>query len=470
MPVTPILVVTQTISGDLDTPVSAYLKLAPTPGFLFESVVGGESVARYSIIGCRPLVEYRAVSDGVHISSGRDSHFVAGNPIDVIQTDFDRYQPNESGGPFPNGLFGFFAWEIIGQIEKIQCREKPGLGIPLGEFFIPGTLVVFDHAKRVIVIVAMSIGDAAEAHAEIDRVLQRLNSPSHGIPRSVVPVAGDVFDHVTASMTPDQFKESVRRAGDHIRDGDVFQLVLSLRFQVESAKLPFDAYRDLRLINPSPYMFFFDFGSYQIVGSSPEILVKLTDGLATLRPIAGTRPRDPQKDPRREEALIEELLADEKEVAEHVMLVDLGRNDLGRVCQSVAVTEMMGIEKYSHVMHIVSHVEGRVREGTSAFALLKATFPAGTVSGAPKVRAVALIDEIEPTARGVYSGAVGYVDFGGNMDVCIAIRTAVAKDGIYYVQAGAGLVADSDPDTEYKECQNKARGVLTACVEGAARC
>ena len=470
MPVTPILVVTQTISGDLDTPVSAYLKLAPTPGFLFESVVGGESVARYSIIGCRPLVEYRAVSDGVHISSGRDSHFVAGNPIDVIQTDFDRYQPNESGGPFPNGLFGFFAWEIIGQIEKIQCREKPGLGIPLGEFFIPGTLVVFDHAKRVIVIVAMSIGDAGEAHTEIDRVLQRLNSPSHGIPRSAVPVAGDVFDHVTASMTPDQFKASVRRAGDHIRDGDVFQLVLSLRFQVESAKLPFDAYRDLRLINPSPYMFFFDFGSYQIVGSSPEILVKLTDGLATLRPIAGTRPRDPQKDPRREEALIEELLADEKEVAEHVMLVDLGRNDLGRVCQSVAVTEMMGIEKYSHVMHIVSHVEGRVREGTSAFALLKATFPAGTVSGAPKVRAVALIDEIEPTARGVYSGAVGYVDFGGNMDVCIAIRTAVAKDGIYYVQAGAGLVADSDPDTEYKECQNKARGVLTACVEGAARC
>ena len=168
MPVTPILVVTQTISGDLDTPVSAYLKLAPTRGFLFESVVGGESVARYSIIGCRPLVEYRAVSDGVHISSGRDSHFVAGNPIDVIQSDFDRYQPNESGGPFPNGLFGFFAWEIIGQIEKIQCREKPGLGIPLGEFFIPGTLVVFDHAKRVIVIVAMSIGDAAEAHAEID--------------------------------------------------------------------------------------------------------------------------------------------------------------------------------------------------------------------------------------------------------------------------------------------------------------
>jgi len=466
MTVRPISIVTRIISGDLDTPVSAYLKLAPQPGFLFESVVGGETVARYSIIGLNPMVSYEATESGVHVTVDGTTRFVEGNPIAVIQSDFAHYHPTRSAGPFPNGLFGFFTWEIIGQIEKIKWTPKPGLGLPLGRFFIPGTLVVFDHAKRVMTIVAVSLAGEHEAHLTVDRVLELLQSDTQAAPRPIPKQNGDVFDQVTASLTPDEFKQSVRRAGDHIRDGDVFQLVLSLRFQVASNKAPFDAYRDLRLINPSPYMFFFDFGDYQLIGSSPEILVKLTDGVATLRPIAGTRPRDPKRDPHREALLIEELLADQKEVAEHVMLVDLGRNDLGRVCESVAVTEMMGIEKYSHVMHIVSHVEGRVRDGLNGFDLLRATFPAGTVSGAPKVRAVELIDEIEPTVRGLYSGAVGYVDFGGNMDLCIAIRTAVAKDGVFYVQAGAGLVADSDPDTEYRECQNKARGVLTACVQG----
>jgi anthranilate synthase component 1 len=299
---------------------------------------------------------------------------------------------------------------------------------------------------------------------EMDRILTLLNTPLTDSIREVTLSDGDIFDHVTSTVTRSQFHEMVNQAKFHIREGDVFQLVLSQRFEVKSAKRPFDVYRDLRLINPSPYMFFFEFGHYQLVGSSPEILVKLDRGMAHLRPIAGTRPRDPVGNLHQESEVVAELLADEKECAEHVMLVDLGRNDLGRVCESVAVTDMMGIEKYSHVMHIVSHIEGKIKSGMTAFELFKATFPAGTVSGAPKVRAIELINEIEPTTRGVYSGAVGYVDFSGNMDMCIAIRTAVAINGSYFVQAGAGLVADSDPDTEYQESQNKARGVLSACL------
>lgn len=460
-------ITTRTVSGDFDTPVSAYLKLAPTPGFLFESVVGGESVARYSIIGLRPLVGYTAQSDGVAINRDGVTEFISGNPISVIQSDFMRYVPTETL-PFPSGLFGFFSWEIIANIEKIICRDKPGLGLPLGQFFIPGTMVVFDHAKRVIVLVAITRDGSGDA--EIDRVLAMLRAPSQASARPVLQPVGDVFDHVTASVSQAAYTDMVRRAGHHIHEGDVFQLVLSLRFEIESQKLPFDAYRDLRLINPSPYMFFFDFGEYQMVGSSPEILVKLANGVANLRPIAGTRPRDPERNVDREAAVVAELLSDDKEVAEHVMLVDLGRNDLGRVCKKVAVTEMMEIEKYSHVMHIVSHVEGDICDGLTAFDLFKATFPAGTVSGAPKVRAMELIDEMEPTSRGIYSGAVGYIDFNGDMDVCIAIRTAVATNGHFYVQAGAGLVADSDPETEYRECQNKARGVITACMDEGALC
>ncbi|NBV42137.1 anthranilate synthase component I family protein, partial [bacterium] len=281
----------------------------------------------------------------------------------------------------------------------------------------------------------------------------------------VTPVDLAVTEPVPAesSMSEADFHAMVNRAKDHIREGDVFQLVLSQRFAVKSGKSPFEVYRHLRLINPSPYMFYFNFGSYQIVGSSPEILVKLEDRTAHLRPIAGTRPRDPGRDSKVEQGIIDELLSDEKERAEHVMLVDLGRNDLGRVCETVRVSDMMTIERYSHVMHIVSHVDGRLRDAVTPFELIKATFPAGTVSGAPKVRAIQLIDEIEPIARNLYAGALGYIDFRGNMDLCITIRTAVHVDGTFYVQAGAGLVADSDPATEYAESQNKARGVIMAC-------
>ncbi|NDC83082.1 anthranilate synthase component I [bacterium] len=456
---------TQTISGDLDTPVSAYLKLAPSPGFLLESVVGGESVARYSIIGCLPVVEYIASPDGVSIIEGSKQHIVRGKALDIIESEFNQIRPTDPVGPFPNGLFGYANWEIIDQIETIHLTDKPGIELPLARYMIPGALIVFDHAKRTITIVAQSLTSMAACDDIIAKILDQLNQPSRASRRPAMTQSLPRFDSVHTSVSYDEFESMVKRSASHIHDGDVFQMVLSLRFEVESTKHPFDAYRDLRLLNPSPYMFYFDYTDYQLVGSSPEILVKLTHGHAHLRPIAGTRPRDPNRDPVREDALVKDLLADDKEVAEHIMLVDLGRNDLGRVCETVRVTEMMTIEKYSHVMHIVSHVEGKLRPSLNGFDLFKATFPAGTLSGAPKVRAMELIDSIEPTRRGVYGGAVGYFDFSGDMDVCIAIRTALAHNGRFYVQAGAGLVADSHPETEYNEAKNKASGVIAACIE-----
>ncbi len=459
-------VASQVISGDLDTPVSAYLKLAPVPGVLLESVVGGEAVARHSVIGFDPIVEYVADSNGVAIQTSIQSRYVQGNPVSIIQADFSRYQLVHAIGGFPQGLMGYLSWEIIALIEKVQLQQKPGVGLDLGRFFLPGSMVVFDHATRTILVVGLSSQSESEAINRVEYAISKLASPLSQIARSVIPPSKDVFDHVQSAVGYTQFVDMVNRAKGHIREGDVFQLVVSQRFELESKKHPFDVYRDLRLINPSPYMFFFDFGQGQLIGSSPEILVRLDQGVAHLRPIAGTRPRDHDLDPIKEARLIDDLLADEKEVAEHIMLVDLGRNDLVLVCESVSVSYMLSIEKYSHVMHIVSHVQGKLQSGISAFDLLRATFPAGTVSGAPKVRAISLIDEIEPTQRGVYAGSVGYVDFSGNMDMCIAIRTAICVGGVYYVQAGAGVVADSDPYTEFVETQNKARGILSACYGG----
>ncbi len=459
------------VSGDLDTPVSVYLKLNQPQSFLLESVTGGEHIARYSYIGFDPLWEV-TFKDGslTFIDRGKPvsvPEFLATNPIDTLESITKRYTVKDHPElpSFVGGTVGYFGWEMMLFIEPITFRDKPGQNIPLMHFVCPGSVVVFDHVTRQLILVTLAEADKEEqANQRLDDIHASLNRSLHH--QALVlkkSVGGDVFDQVQSTFTQDGYQRAVLKTKDHIFDGDVFQLVLSQQFSLKQQKAPFEVYRSLRLINPSPYMFYWNMPGYQLIGSSPELLVKLQDRKAVLRPIAGTRPRDLA----REDHLISELLADEKEIAEHVMLVDLGRNDLGRVCkfQSIQVSKLLDVEKYSHVMHLVSTVEGVMLPEKSAFDLFKATFPAGTLSGAPKIRAVEIIDQLEPQRRGCYGGALGYIDRHGNMDLCIIIRTILAMDDHYYIQAGAGLVADSHPETEFMESRNKARGMVQACLE-----
>ncbi len=456
------------ISADLETPISVYMKLrGETPSFLLESVEGGERIARYSFIGVQPRAQYILRDGQIEIKDADGTRTVQydNDPTYFLQQEMSRFNfKAQPGVPrFIGGLVGYLGYESVRFFEPtLQSKMKRGQ-IPDGIYLLADTVVAFDHARRSMSLIANVLdGDVDSANRKLDEIESRIHQP--------LPPAQphEVKSSRTCSnMTQGRFEDMVRDAREHIAAGDIFQVVLSQRFTRVTNVEPFDVYRAVRRLNPSPYMFFFDFGIVDdeplyIVGSSPEMFVRLEGRTASLRPIAGTRPRG--ADSNADAVLAEELLADPKERAEHVMLVDLGRNDLGRVCEygTVRVSDFFTVEKYSHVMHIVSHVEGKLRPDLTAFDLVRAAFPAGTVSGAPKVRALEIISELEPDARGAYAGTVGYFGFDGNMDTCLAIRTMIGRGNTFSVQAGAGIVADSNPSTEFQETVNKASAMLKA--------
>jgi anthranilate synthase component I len=461
------------ISADLETPISVYMKLrGGTPSFLLESVEGGERIARYSFIGVQPRAQYILRDGQVEIKEGDATRTVQynGDPTHFLQEEMNRLKfTSQPGMPrFIGGLVGYLGYEAVRFFEPtLRSRMAPRLAstnlTPDGIYLLADTVIAFDHARRSLSLIANVLdGDIDAANHKLDEIEARIHQPlPPAEKRNVQP------SKTRSNMTQGRFEDMVRDAREYIVAGDIFQVVLSQRFSRETNVEPFDVYRAVRRLNPSPYMFFFDFGIVDdeplfIVGSSPEMFVRLEGRTASLRPIAGTRPRG--ADATADAALAQELLADPKERAEHVMLVDLGRNDLGRVCEygTVRVSDFFTIERYSHVMHIVSHVESRLRPELTAFDLVRASFPAGTVSGAPKVRALEIISELEPGARGAYAGMIGYFGFDGNMDTCLAIRTMVGRGNTFSVQAGAGIVADSNPNTEYQETANKASAMLKA--------
>jgi len=466
------------VLADLDTPLSVYLKLARGPySYLFESVQGGEKWGRYSIIGlpARTLLRIRGNEVTVEKDGAPVEHETVSDPLGYVQRFKARYTvPEIPGLPrFTGGLVGYFGYETIRYIEsRLGPMTKPdAIGAPDILLMVSDEVVVFDNLQgRIYVVIHVNpaIADAFDkANARLDELVARLGAAvSHAsLPEQSKAVVETDF---VSGFTQAGFEKAVERSLEYIRAGDIMQVVLSQRLTIPFAASPLDLYRALRTLNPSPYMYFIDLGDFHIVGSSPEILVRLEDGLVTVRPIAGTRPRGVTE--AEDQAHEQELLADPKELAEHIMLMDLGRNDVGRVARigSVHVTDKMVIERYSHVMHIVSNVTGGLKPDMDAIDVLRATFPAGTVSGAPKVRAMEIIEELEPTRRGIYAGAVGYISWSGNMDTAIAIRTAVIKDGHLYIQAGAGIVADSVPRNEWNETMSKARAIFRAVAMASA--
>ncbi|MBN1918568.1 MAG: anthranilate synthase component I [Verrucomicrobia bacterium] len=460
--------------ADMETPVSAFAKLdRGAHAFLLESVEGGEKIARYSFLGADPSVVFSARGHEVTlIEDGTSRTFTCeGSPIDELERLLGRYRVVELPElpRFFGGAVGYFAYDVIQYIEEIPQRNPDDLGLPEIAFMITDTICIFDHINHTIKVVSNAHveSDAAAAYdaacRKIDRIVNRLVQPGpHTMVERIEAPEPAEAAAVRSTFEQAEFEAIVEKGKAYIRAGDIFQFVPSQRFEMPTRSAPFDIYRALRSVNPSPYMYFLRFTDFAIVGASPEIMVRCEDGTIEVRPIAGTRPRGAT--PEEDAALEKELLADPKERAEHIMLVDLGRNDVGRVSKfgTVHVPELMVIERYSHVMHIVSSVQGTLKEGRSAFDVFKASFPAGTVSGAPKIRAMQIVEELEKTRRGPYAGAVGYFSFNGNLDCCITIRTIVVKNGICYVQAGAGIVADSVPEREYEETRNKARGMLKA--------
>jgi anthranilate synthase component I len=463
----------RTLLADLETPVSVYLKLAEAGSysFLLESVEGGEQVGRYSFLGVNPKgVLIFKDNEVTRIYKGEKSTRTlerGEDPLHVVKEEFDRVAPVHIEGlpRLVGGSVGFLTYDVVRYFERLPETATKELDVPEAAFLLPDTLVIFDHAKHQLIVMANAhnTGDRDEAYDDaverIDQIIAALAKPLPLQPETREPLN----EEPQSNLTQAEFEENVRRAKEYIAAGDAFQIVLSQRFTRRTSASPLSVYRALRALNPSPYMFFLNFGEdFTLMGASPEMLVRLEDGIATTRPIAGTRKRGANEEEDR--ALAEELMNDPKERAEHVMLIDLGRNDLGRVCEygTVKVTDMMIVEKYSHVMHIVSQVHGKMRSHMNAFDLLRATFPAGTLSGAPKVRAMEIIEELEGTRRGPYGGAVGYFSFDGSMDMCITIRSLLMQGDRIYMQAGAGLVADSDPTTEYEESINKAKAVLAA--------
>ncbi len=454
--------------ADFDTPLSIYLKLAGGPySYLLESVQGGERFGRYSFIGIGSTTRISVTGSTILLLSGnrvaeRREHT---NPMSFISEFMARFKvPDLKGLPrFCGGLVGAFGYDTVRAIEpKLAAVAKPDtVGTPDILLTLSEELAIVDNLSGKLTLVVFAEpgfpGAWKQAQTRLKELLTKLREPLV-IPEDV-PVASEPAE---SEFGEEAFKAAVRRAKQYIVDGDVMQVVLSQRMSKPFKARPLALYRALRTLNPSPYMFYFDFGDFHVVGASPEILVRLEDGTITGRPIAGTRKRGAT--PEEDAALAAELLADPKERAEHLQLLDLGRNDVGRVAKTgtVKVTEQYVIERYSHVMHIVSNVEGTLKDDEGPVSVLRATFPAGTVSGAPKVRAMEIIDELEPSKRGIYAGAVGYLGFNGDMDLAIAIRTAVLKGGRIYVQAGAGIVADSDPDSEWIETQNKAKALLRA--------
>ncbi len=456
---------------DCETPVSAFLKLrGDGPAFLLESAEQGNRFGRWSFIGVRPRT-ILTLKDGQMTIDGQSVDFE--DPYRALSKDLERFVPAELPElelpPFTGGAVGLFGYDLVRYAEpKLGDANPDPVGLPDMALTITGALVAFDHFKhRVIVIANVFIDDASDgaaietAYADAERTISDLRSRLAG-PVPKTPAAAVEHPEFESNIGDQGYADAVERIKEYIRAGDAYQVVPSQRWSGPCPVDPFSIYRGIRAINPSPYMYFLEFDDFHIAGASPEPLVKVTGRHAEYRPIAGTRPRG--ENPAADAALGEELLADEKERAEHVMLVDLGRNDLGQVCEygSVVVDDLMRIETFSHVLHIVSSISGTLREGESAIELLRSCLPAGTLSGAPKVRAMEIIDELEPVKRGAYAGAVGYVDFGGNLDTCIVIRTVVIKDGIAHIQAGGGIVADSDPQTEVAETHAKSRAVFRA--------
>lgn len=467
------------VVADGETPVSAFRKISDGgDSFLFESAEQNEESGRFSFLGINPRVVLQ--SDGATISLRQDgraeqSHTSA-DPLEALQKLMDGYRfvARPELPRFAGGAVGFLGYDTVRFFEpKVPVAEHDELRLPEMIFMIMGTLLIFDHRFRrlKVVVNAFTAGRDPvdvfnEARLQIERVLEKLSNPAH---LALIDAHRQIGAcEVRSNFSPDEFETLVERAKEYIAAGDVFQVVLSQRFEADYAGDPLDLYRCLRLVNPSPYMFCLNFaGKFSLVGSSPEMHVRVSQGTVQIRPIAGTRPRG--HTPEEDEQNAAELLADPKECAEHVMLIDLARNDVGRIAEtaSVRVTEQMVIERYSHVMHIVSHITARLRPDKTAFDVMRATFPAGTVSGAPKVRAMQIISELERTKRGCYAGAVGYFGFDGSLDCCIALRSVVLKSGRAYVQAGAGIVADSVAAAEYRETVNKARAVLEAIARAS---
>jgi len=457
---------------DIETPISVYLKLrGKGPSYLLESIEGEERIARYSYIGVKPRSKYVIRGNEVSIIGPNGARNITLEPPHLDSTRFlenelaNFYLEPTIGLPrFTGGLVGYLGYEVVRHFEpKLEPTIVPS-SLPDGIFLLSDIVIVFDHYSRgaPFLIAHMLDGDETATKQKLDEVEAMLRVPlPNSSPKKTHPT------EIQSNMTKANFEKMVRAAKEYILSGDIFQVVLSQRFSRQTSAEPFDIYRAARRLNPSPYMFFFDFedvdgAPFYLAGASPEMLVRLQDGKASIRPIAGTRPRGTDK--KSDEALAADLLTDPKERAEHVMLVDLGRNDLGRVCEygTVQVSDFAIIERYSHVMHIVSNVEGILLPELTAFDLLRAGFPAGTVSGAPKVRAMEIISELEPDTRGPYAGMVGYFGFDGAMDTCITIRTLVSHGNTVNVQAGAGIVADSDPEREYQETVNKANAMLKA--------
>jgi anthranilate synthase component I len=472
-------VVWTTLVADLETPVSAYLKLgARGQSFLLESVEGGASRGRYSIIGLEPDVIWRAQGNAAEINRSVPTNSGAFQPcaepsLAALRSFISesRIVLPEALPPMAAGVFGYMGYDMVRQMEHLPADKPDPIGIPDAVVLRPTLIVIFDTVKDVMTVVTpvrpesgmdarTALGRAVE---RLTRVVDLLDKP---LDKSIAQSTdGAIEPEPRSNTSPIEYCGMVTRAKEYIAAGDAFQIVLAQRFEAPFTLPPFSLYRALRRTNPSPYLYFLDFGTFAVAGSSPEILVKVANGTVTIRPIAGTRPRGAS--PHEDKALEDELLADPKERAEHLMLLDLGRNDAGRVSTTgtVRVTDQFFIERYSHVMHIVSNVEGKLDRKYDALDALAAGFPAGTVSGAPKVRAMQIIDELEKDKRGLYAGCVGYFSAGGTMDTCIVLRTALLKDGTMYVQAGAGIVADSNPDAEQQECVNKAKALFRAAEE-----
>ncbi|HTT08326.1 MAG TPA: anthranilate synthase component I [Gammaproteobacteria bacterium] len=470
--------VTREVLADMDTPLSAYLKLADGPhSYLFESVQGGEKWGRYSFIGLPARTVIRVRGEDIAVTQdGREvERASAADPLAWIESYHQRHRvPSLPGLPrFSGGLVGYFGYDCVRYIEPRlrTCPNPDPLEVPDILLMLSDEVLIVDNLKGklhlVVHVDAESDSALQAAEQRLDDLIKKLREGNPRVPRHEGAMQVTEADF-RSSFTREGYMAAVERIKQYIIDGDVMQVVPSQRMSIPFAAPPLDLYRALRSLNPSPYMFFFNLGDFHVVGSSPEILVRLEEGMITVRPIAGTRPRG--KTEAEDLALEKDLLSDPKEIAEHLMLIDLGRNDVGRVAGigTVRVTEKMVIERYSHVMHIVSNVLGKLKPGLNAIDVLRATFPAGTVSGAPKIRAMEIIDELEPVKRGVYAGAVGYLAFSGNMDTAIAIRTAVIKGGMLHIQAGGGIVADSVPATEWEETLNKARAMFRAVTLAAA--
>ncbi|MEE2691588.1 MAG: anthranilate synthase component I [Pseudomonadota bacterium] len=477
-------IVSRRIVSDLETPVSAYLKLAARRdnSFLLESVEGGDQLGRYSIIGMKPDVIWRASGDVAEINedAAADAASFRRDDAPPLQSlkrllDASRIDIPAGAPPMAAGVFGYFGYDMARQMERLPAMPPKAIDAPDAMFIRPTVVAVFDNVKQEIMLIApVRPESGVSARAAYSRAGERLadavsdlSSPLMRAPSTATQADPGV---AVSSNTPEaDYLAMVARAKEYIAAGDIFQVVLSQRFSAPFAEPPFELYRALRRTNPSPFLFFLNFEGLSLVGSSPEILVRVRNGEVTIRPIAGTRPRG--STPEEDKALETELLADPKERAEHLMLLDLGRNDVGRAATigSVKVTDSFIVERYSHVMHIVSNVVGRLRDGVDPVDAVAAGFPAGTVTGAPKIRAMEIIDELERDARGPYGGAIGYFSADGNVDTCIALRTALVKDGVMHVQAGAGVVADSDPASEHRECVNKAKALFASAIAACSR-